>query len=267
MALTDNLEAYYKLEDVTDSHTDDDLTNNGSVSFLSGGIILNSANFGASNTTKYLSIANALGNTGGAYSIAGWVNVTTAPAADSQTVLFMSEYGTTFVFYSVQYTDAGGTKKLQFFRGRRGVADEGPEYTVTLTANTWYHIAVTYDGTNVRGYVDGTLQAGPTAASGDGSSGGTGSAIARFATANIRYHSGLCDEVGFWTRAITAAEVSELYNAGSGLTYPFTTGTQFQINVGDVWKEVPAIKINIGDAWKDVASAQINIGDAWKSVF
>ena len=48
---------------------------------------------------------------------------------------------------------------------------------------------------------------------------------------------------------------------------PFTTGTNTQINIGDVWKEVPAMQINIGDTWKAVASAQINIGDTWKSVF
>ena len=44
-------------------------------------------------------------------------------------------------------------------------------------------------------------------------------------------------------------------------------GTNCQINIGDVWKVVPAMKINIGDTWKDVASAKINIGDAWKTIF
>ena len=44
-------------------------------------------------------------------------------------------------------------------------------------------------------------------------------------------------------------------------------GTNMQINIGDAWKEVPAMKINIGDVWKDVASAKINIGDAWKTIF
>ena len=44
-------------------------------------------------------------------------------------------------------------------------------------------------------------------------------------------------------------------------------GTNMQVNIGDVWKEVPLMKINIGDAWKDVAGAQINIGDAWKTIF
>ena len=45
------------------------------------------------------------------------------------------------------------------------------------------------------------------------------------------------------------------------------SGTNMQVNIGDVWKEVPLMKINIGDVWKDVAGAQINIGDAWKTIF
>ena len=44
-------------------------------------------------------------------------------------------------------------------------------------------------------------------------------------------------------------------------------GTNMQVNIGDVWKAVPAMKINIGDAWKEVAGAQINIGDSWKTIF
>ncbi len=45
------------------------------------------------------------------------------------------------------------------------------------------------------------------------------------------------------------------------------TGTNCQINIGDVWKSITAIKINIGDVWKDVAGMKINIGDVWKTVF
>jgi len=45
------------------------------------------------------------------------------------------------------------------------------------------------------------------------------------------------------------------------------TGTNMQLNIGDVWKEVSAMQINIGDTWKAVAGAQVNIGDTWKTIF
>ena len=44
------------------------------------------------------------------------------------------------------------------------------------------------------------------------------------------------------------------------------TGTDFQVNIGDDWKDVSAMQINIGDVWKAVAGAQVNIGDTWKDV-
>jgi len=46
-----------------------------------------------------------------------------------------------------------------------------------------------------------------------------------------------------------------------------STGTNIQINKGDVWKAVTAIKINKGDVWKTVVGAQINKGDVWKTIF
>jgi hypothetical protein len=46
------------------------------------------------------------------------------------------------------------------------------------------------------------------------------------------------------------------------------TGTNMQINIGDVWKDVTEIQINIGDTWKTVATGtKINIGDVWKDIF
>ncbi len=45
------------------------------------------------------------------------------------------------------------------------------------------------------------------------------------------------------------------------------TGTNMQINIGDAWKDIDAIKINIGNVWKDVTAIKINIGNVWKDVF
>jgi hypothetical protein len=45
------------------------------------------------------------------------------------------------------------------------------------------------------------------------------------------------------------------------------SGTNMQINIGDSWKDVDALKINIGDSWKDVVAVKQNISDSWKDVF
>jgi hypothetical protein len=91
---------------------------------------------------------------------------------------------------------------------------------ITLTAQAWAHVVVTYLGANnlngFRVYVDGVLDAIPGSTgysasfySGQnailGSRGGTGSS----------FFTGHIDEVSFWTKAFTAAEVVELYNSGA----------------------------------------------------
>ena len=80
-------------------------------------------------------------------------------------------------------------------------------------------------------------------------------------------HTGSLDEVGVWTKTLNSSEITSLYNSGSGLAYPFSQSINFQLNIGDVWKEVTGMQINIGDSWKQVAGAQINIGDSWKTIF
>ena len=45
------------------------------------------------------------------------------------------------------------------------------------------------------------------------------------------------------------------------------TGTNTQINIGDSWKDIDAVKVNVGDSWKAVASVKVNVGDSWKEIF
>jgi len=81
------------------------------------------------------------------------------------------------------------------------------------------------------------------------------------------FFKGDIDEIGFFDTTLSTGQIEELYNSGAGLAYPFSTGTNTQINIGDSWKDIEGVKINIGDTWKDVAGMQINIGDTWKTVF
>ena len=84
------------------------------------------------------------------------------------------------------------------------------------------------------------------------------------------YFNGSMDETAIYNRIITgvSGEVATLYNSGSGFNpYASVGGNTKQINIGDSWKDIDAIKINIGDSWKVVSSVKINIGDSWKTLF
>ena len=89
----------------------------------------------------------------------------------------------------------------------------------TITANTWFHIVLTYDKSAVRCYVNGvvdtTTHAGSNALD-DGSSEALdiGYNHAYGGDAGGDYFDGLIDEVAIWDRALTAAEVKDIYLHG-----------------------------------------------------
>ena len=68
---------------------------------------------------------------------------------------------------------------------------------------------------------------------------------------------------------IGASQQGPGWDIGASQTAPAAppTGTNMEINISDVWKDVDKIEINIGDVWKNVTKVQINVGDAWKTVF
>ena len=92
-----------------------------------------------------------------------------------------------------------------------------------LTANTMYHIVVVYKGVsfgtnNLLFYVNGSLVSTKTA--GMVYSTAKPFVIGADGDTTARYYNGMIDEVGIWNRILTATEVTELYNSGSGKQYP-----------------------------------------------
>lgn len=155
--------------------------------------------------TDNLTRADAFGVEGGACSIVAWIKQETEIASSS--VNFIQHNSATINNgNSISYEYNAGTRRLYFRRSKWNVAHEGPYYNVALGTG-WNHIVYTYDGTNVRGYLNGVLVAGPTAASGNGSGAPTA------ALTLVPNPSGACrfDDVAIFNRALSLAEVESLY--------------------------------------------------------
>lgn len=94
----------------------------------------------------------------------------------------------------------------------------------TMINGSWYHIVITWDGSTIRGYVNGTVDSHTTVQSRNATSTGINFTLGRGfnGTDFVNYGlTGKLDEVGLWSRAITGAEVTTLYNSGTGRSYPF----------------------------------------------
>lgn len=232
MALTDNLVAYYKLDESSGNASDSSgngytLTNNNTVSFTTGKIS-NGADFGASNSSKYFNHASLHGFTSPtqAMSLSVWVKITTAPSS-GETQFIVSQFigETTGGDWKIGYYNESGTLKIRITNDGGGSL----AYSTTLTTGTWYHIVGTFSGSNAAGSTKIYLN-GAEVASGNLYGTTNYSAFADSFTIGANrngssvFFKGLIDEVGQWSRELSSAEITSLYNGGSGLTHPFVSG-------------------------------------------
>ena len=205
---------YWRLENVIAFVGSNNLTNNGSTPF-NAGKVFNAADFGASNSTKWLSNTTDVGITGGVISISLWFNLTTEPGSGVDYSISQQFDGGTGVGYSMHYKDVSGTKKVSWVRHRQGVVNNTLEETVTLTTGIWYHLVLTYDDTNVEGWRN-NVSKGTVASSGGGTGGTEGFRIGAETSADTQKINGLVDEEGMWNRKLSATEISDLYRGGTG---------------------------------------------------
>lgn len=162
-----NYQAVYHFESLlTDSKGANDLTNNNTV-----GQATSKINQGAnvtSGNTRSLSTTNTLSISTGACTFQVFAKMNTEIAGAEQ---FFSEHNNDsgFVRYSMSYEYNGGTRRIRYSRANSGISAVSIYHNGNLGTSTYNMIAMTQDGTNLRGYFNGAVVAGPTAATGTGS--------------------------------------------------------------------------------------------------
>ena len=102
---------------------------------------------------------------------------------------------------------------------------------VNMTAGSWFHVVVVFDGSltgnanRLKVWVNNvakTLTVGGGAVPATLLDGGATLFLGKFGGILNRFYNGAMDLVGLWNRALTAGEVATLYSGGAGLVYPFT---------------------------------------------
>lgn len=192
------LMAYYKLQaDGTDSTgVYSETAHSGTLSYAVGQIG-NAAFFG----TGKITLTDIPLNTTAAFSVSAWMKVNACQGY--QTVIARDTSHGFFI---------QGDCTLVWYNG------SGSQTTLKISATVWQHVITTYDGQYMHIYVNGVADAavpqpgvfaGSNVLSFLGTSGSTD---------NL---TGGVDEVGVWSRVLTAGEIASLHNSGIGLTYPF----------------------------------------------
>jgi hypothetical protein len=213
--LLNNLLAYWKLDETSGTRFDstannNDLSDNNIVGFATGKIG-SAADFDG---TNFLSISSLAGITSD-LSISLWTYIRTFPSANPGLIADRPNWGGFWISSANQVlwgriTQSSGTN--------RDFNDTAT--SAVLPLNTWVHIVLVVDSSSLTATLyrdtnainsvsyDGTLRSGVASTF----------KVGRQATESI---DGKIDEVAVWSRALTASEITQLYNSGSGLTYPF----------------------------------------------
>lgn len=243
MALIDSIISYYKHEEdaanttVDDAEENNDGTASTNTSNLSTtGKLNNAFNFVGSNS-EYYSVGT-MGSFGSNFadgvSISFWIK-TTSTAWSAICGTSGGSVGSTFTRINLQVNSNGNASAGRIFFQ---IADKSNNSLSAYTTNTtgfndgdWHHIVVTADPGNdtIVIYVDNSSQGLTYTAQGTPTTFVNLAADMWIAAYNVSggllYLTADLDELGFWNKILSSTEVSELYNSGDGLAYPFSSGT------------------------------------------
>jgi hypothetical protein len=149
-----------------------------------------------------------------AFSAEAWVKQTAAHASVSVRFFDKVNYGTNRDGWLM--VNQGGDNPT-FIRysgtGTNGTSVSAPTGTITAT-NGWHHIVGTYDGTNLRLYIDGVLRGGPTAAAYAMNAHTSPLALGGQAGSGANSFPGLIDDAAIYNVALSAQQVEDHYRSG-----------------------------------------------------
>lgn len=158
---------------------------------------------GANPFTSYVRFTNGI-SPPSAHTMAFWYQNTAVPSntGTNQDVVSLSD--ATLAYNSVFAWHHGSASFKTFFFREAGGAYQNVQIASSLSANTWYHIGLTYDGTNIKVWLNGVVEATTAAAVPTGAvnpklsllsgSGGT-----------LSTDDGTLAEVGLWTGVALAS--------------------------------------------------------------
>ena len=228
MALLTGLISFYSLDDRLDATaSNNDLTNNTSVTFAAGKISDGGVYTGASNQCLELAAASAGDfdfDSTDSFTVAGWFKYNNLPS-DNEVICAKYDSGSgSDRQWSLHVSFTGGDAILRF-ETADGTLSDTASSVQTLSTGTWYHLVGTYtSGGDMELFFNSTSVDTHTPIRTLASNGGNFGVGCYFNNGSIRNNTtwdGMLDEVGIWSRVLTQGEINDLYNSGAGFAYPF----------------------------------------------
>ena len=148
----------------------------------------------------------------GPFSIEAWINFSEL-RSDNDCIVAKGVDADEPVDWALEVDNAG---KLRVHAQLNGSWDVF-SCSTTLSTNTWYHVAMVYDGSSLKGYVNGVLD-GSQSASGAVHTSDDSMKIGAYAPSDVSgpdFFPGKIDELTLYNRALSASELLAIYNASA----------------------------------------------------
>jgi len=185
---------------------------------------LNSANYvlNLNGSNEYAYYADNSNFEPSNWSIQAWIDPSAVPT-NSDNDYFIHKNKTYRI--GLQYTASGVEIEgsLRYSGDYYHVNSSDDNFYVT-TGGGWYHVVMTFDGTNLVLYVNGDDKDTNSNSSYSTTNQSGVFSIGRRADTQSLYYNGKIDEVTFWNTALSANAVTALYSSGSGLSAKTNSG-------------------------------------------
>lgn len=240
MSLLTDLKAYYKLDESSGNAADSSgngytLTNQGSMTYSGAApLINNGADINATGTKFVGGVITGMAITGtSGITLNAWAKGSGIVSGTS-IIGRRATTGTDYLNYGIDLKTSNGivfsftTGTVTYHQWQTNDSLS----TLGLANGSWHMITITYTfgtGSSIVCYVDGVSKSGAWFTN-NGNATHTDDANQQFGVGgygNNLAGSHIADETGVWTRALTASEVTSLYNGGAGLAYPLSVGIAY----------------------------------------
>lgn len=221
-----DIEAYWTMNETSGNTNLDNV--NGKYNITHSGTQTSSGKiaYGTSYSNQNGTFANPLTLGTKNFTICSWAKFTTMARLDPEGII-----GTANDFQFAIGSSYAEAENISVFAGDGSSWSAVNDMKTPANIGDWYFICVTRNDTNITLYVNGTPKRSALLTGSYTDIPGT-LKIAQGVNSvnNGRAMNGIIDEMGFWYRALSISEISDLYNGGTGLTYNATNFPNITLN-------------------------------------
>ena len=192
------------------------------------------------------------------WSIQAWIDPSAVPSnSDNDYIIHKNKTYRIGLEHTASGVEIMGSLR---YNGTYYNVNSGDQSFYITSGGGWYHVIMTFDGTNLILYVNGDEKDTNSNSNYSTTNQNGVFSIGRRHDTSSLYYNGIIDEVAFWNTALSANAVSSLYNSGSGLNALLTSGNYSSTSALVMYLRMQQ-NLDDSDASYDFTGSGINSGN------